>query len=101
VQYQVQYAGVWRRAVALILDVIIIGSLTEPIWYNSGLFTLTTRATASGQVVPGVIQVYANPWTGLMLAVIPFAYFTPLEEFFGATAGKMVLGLKWTGSHDR
>jgi uncharacterized RDD family membrane protein YckC len=93
-QYQLRYVGVWRRALAVILDLIIIGSLGSPIWFNSGLFTMTTTPRPSSGLGPEVIQYYANPWTGLLLAVLPFAYFTLLEGFFGATAGKLLVGLR-------
>ncbi len=93
VPYQTEYVGVWRRAVAVVLDLIIIGSLTGPIWLNSGLFTTATRANASGTVTE-IVPFVASPWTGLLVAAIPFIYFTLLEGFFGATAGKMLLGLR-------
>jgi uncharacterized RDD family membrane protein YckC len=93
-QYQIEYVGVWRRAVAVVLDLIIIGSLTSPIWFNSGLFTMTTRTTTTGEVVPQVIQFAASPWAGLLAGAIPFVYFMLLEGFFGATAGKLLVGLR-------
>jgi uncharacterized RDD family membrane protein YckC len=94
-QYQTQYVGVWRRAVAVVLDLIIIGSLTGPIWLNSGFFTPSTQTTTTSTgTVTAVVQFAANPWTGLLVAAIPFVYFTLLEGFFGATAGKMLLGLR-------
>jgi uncharacterized RDD family membrane protein YckC len=92
-QYQTTYVGVWRRAVAVVLDLIIIGSLTGPIWLNSVFFAPSTSTTTSGTVTE-VVQFAASPWTGLLLAAIPFIYFTLLEGFFGATAGKMLLGLR-------
>lgn len=93
--YQTQYVGVWRRAVAVVLDLIIIGSLTGPIWLSSGLFpsTQTTNAPA-GQTVTAIVAFAANPWGGLLVGAIPLIYFTLLEGFFGATAGKMLLGLR-------
>jgi uncharacterized RDD family membrane protein YckC len=87
------YASVWRRAVAVILDTFIIATLTGPIWLNSGLFSTATRANATGTVTE-IIPFVASPWTGLLVAAIPFIYFTLLEGFFGATAGKMLLGLR-------
>ncbi len=94
-QYQTQYVGVWRRAVAVILDLIIIGSLTGPIWLNSGFFSPSTQTiTTPGGTATAVVQFAANPWSGLLIAAIPFIYFTLLEGLFGATAGKMLLGLR-------
>jgi uncharacterized RDD family membrane protein YckC len=93
-QYQTQYVGVWRRAVAVVLDLIIIGSLTGPIWLNSAFFAPSTQTTTTSGTVTEVVQFAASPWTGLLIAAIPFIYFTLLEGFFGATAGKMLLGLR-------
>lgn len=93
-QYGMENVGVWRRAVAVILDLIIIWSVTEPIWATSGIFSMSTSTSTTGQIVPNAIQFYANPWGGLLVAVIPIIYFTLMEGFFGATAGKMLLGLR-------
>ncbi len=87
------YVGVWRRAVAVILDSIILASFTGPIWLNSAFFTAASRANPPGATTQ-VLQFAASPWTGLLVAAIPFVYFTLLEGFFGATAGKMLLGLR-------
>jgi uncharacterized RDD family membrane protein YckC len=87
------YAGVGRRAVAVILDLFIIATFTGPIWLNSAFFTAAAEANPS-RATTQVLQFAASPWTGLLLAAIPFVYFTLLEGFFGATAGKMLLGMR-------
>src|SRR5690242_16017032 len=86
-QNRTQNTGVRRRAVAVILDLIVIGSITQPIWATSAIFSISTRATGTGQIVPDAIQFYANPWGGLFVVVIPIVYFTLMEGLFGATAG--------------
>lgn len=93
-QYRIQNVGVGRRAVAVILDMIIIGTLTGPIWLSSGFFPSTQTTTSPTGTATTFVQFAANPWGGLLLGAIPFIYFTLLEGFFGATAGKMLLGLR-------
>lgn len=88
-----QYAGVGRRAVAVIIDLIIISALGSPIWLTGVVFQAPTMRPGTTEIVtPGAI--YANPWTGLLLAILPLAYFALLEGFFGATPGKMLLGMR-------
>jgi len=88
-----QYAGVGRRAVAVIIDLIIIAALGSPIWLTGVVIQAPVMRPGTTEIVtPGAI--YANPWTGLLLAILPLAYFALLEGFFGATPGKMLLGMR-------
>lgn len=87
------YAGLGRRAVAVILDTIIIASFTGPIWLNSIFFSAANSPNPPGATTQ-VLQFAASPWTGLLIAAIPIIYFTLLEGFFGATPGKMLLGMR-------
>jgi len=87
------YVGVGRRAVAVILDLIVLASLGSPIWLTGWVFNATGSSTGPNQGF-GTVQMGVSPWTGVLLALLPFAYFTLMEGAFGATAGKMLLGLR-------
>ena len=94
-----QPIGVWRRAVAVILDLIIIATLGSPVWlagnvFTTRTFTSITNGTTTTITIPLPTGVLASPWTGLFLAILPFAYFTLLEGAYAATPGKMLLGLQ-------
>lgn len=88
-----RYATVRRRAVAVILDLLIIAAIGSPVWLSGSLFTTSTVTTDGGtMVVPSGFVV--SPWTGLLLGLLPVVYFATLEALYGATPGKMLLGLR-------
>lgn len=90
-----QYATVRRRAVAVILDVLIIGAISAPVWLAGSMFTSATTIPTEGGgsvVIPTGFAV--SPWAGLLLGLLPLVYFTALEALYGATPGKLLLGLR-------
>ncbi len=72
-QAQLQYVGVGRRFLALLVDVVVLGIV-------DGVIALLLRS------VPGVESV--------LLSLIPVVYILAMEATRGATIGKMVLGLR-------
>lgn len=88
------YATVRRRAVAVILDLVIIAAIGSPIWMAGSIFTTTTVPIEGGGTMAIPTGFVASPWTGLLLGLLPLAYFGVLEALYGATPGKMLLGLR-------
>jgi len=75
-----QGVGVARRAVAIIIDLIVLGILG----YIIGMLT--------GQTTPQGVNLMGGP--ALLWILIGLAYYVVMEVQWGGTLGKMALGLK-------
>lgn len=76
-----RYVGVGRRAVAQIVDLLLLSVVALP-------FAKIEHLSAGG---------YQATWTGVGAAfpsLISLAYFIVLEGLFGATLGKLLLGIR-------
>ena len=91
-----KYGGFWVRFLALIIDSIIIGIATAPIKYilfpSTANFDLSAIGTAAEAATTGPAFTQADQFQ----ALVNLLYFVLLTFFFGATLGKMALGLKVT-----
>lgn len=70
---QLQYVGVGRRFVALLLDGVLLGIV-------DGLMYMLLRS------VPALAQ--------MLVSLIPIVYICAMEAMRGATVGKMLMGLR-------
>jgi uncharacterized RDD family membrane protein YckC len=75
-----QYVGVWRRFLAVLIDGIILGVIYYAVAAATGNLTPTASGNAS---LPGGV-----------VAVVAFLYFIIMEGFMGATIGKFLLGIR-------
>lgn len=83
-QAQVQYVGVGRRFVAVLVDSILLGIVFGVIGALFGQFQ------ASG----GSVSVSLTGVPAVLTFVIFFLYFVVLEAALGATLGKLLLGIR-------
>lgn len=83
-QAQVQYVGVGRRFVAILVDSILLGIVFGVIGALFGQFH------ASG----GSVSVSLTGVPAVLTFVIFFLYFIVLEAALGATLGKLLLGIR-------
>ena len=72
--------GVGRRAVAIIIDMIVLGIIGYVI------------AMMTGQTTEGGFNLTGGP--GLLFFLVVIAYYVVMEKVRGATLGKMAMGLK-------
>jgi uncharacterized RDD family membrane protein YckC len=80
-----QYVGVGRRLIAALVDgVIVIGGL------GFAVAALTGNVTSS----PEGIAFHLEGGLGLALLGLWFAYYVVLEATFGATLGKLLVGVR-------
>ncbi len=82
-QAQLQYVSVWPRAGAVIIDSIILGVVLGILGFIIGLASQNAQGT---QGALGVVY--------LLAFIISFGYFIVMEAMWGATLGKMLLGLR-------
>lgn len=83
-QAQVQYVGVGRRFVAVLVDSILLGIVFGVMGALFGQFQ------ASG----GSVSVSLTGVPAVLTFVIFFLYFIVLEAALGATLGKLLLGIR-------
>lgn len=83
-QAQVQYVGVGRRFVAVLVDSILLGIVFGVIGALFGQF----------QVSGGSVSVSLTGVPAVLTFVIFFLYFIVLEAALGATLGKLLLGIR-------
>lgn len=88
-QTAVVYGGFWRRAVALILDAIILMVINFPFQLVLGIFSAPQLRAGNPSVGAGLIA--AIYLISLSIQLIYYTYFVSQK---GATPGKMVMGLK-------
>lgn len=87
------YAGFWIRLLALIIDGIIlgvIGGVATAVFGGAALVSLPSEPTAE------TTSIFAGLFGAMQFLIwaIQIAYFVGLTGVYGATVGKMVLGLK-------
>jgi uncharacterized RDD family membrane protein YckC len=83
-----EYVGVGRRFVALIIDGIIfvwVSVIIGVVFPSSGV--MTTQGDFASKVA------HMGLGTALQI-IIPFVYFIVMEAMLGATVGKMALGIR-------
>lgn len=96
----VRYAGFWIRFVAYVLDFIIIGVVQGVLFavlFGGSILNLVGDAV-NGRIAPGsdlALNIIPMAVTGRFLGfIIALAYFVWCWTQYGATPGKMALGLK-------
>jgi len=95
-----EYAGFWIRFLALIIDSVILGVVSGII---NGVFggiigaTFLTSNQPAGSAAAGMFGFFSAIW--LANIVINYAYYVILTGLYGATLGKMVLGLRVVDSN--
>jgi len=97
-----EYVGVGRRLLALLIDAILLGISRNLILFGvnaMGLHESLNATTTQGDAAHmfkywlthldtyGVLQI-------LIFTIIPFVYFIIMEGTLGATLGKMALGIR-------
>jgi uncharacterized RDD family membrane protein YckC len=93
------YAGFWRRFVAILIDIIIIGTLQfvviAPILAAIGIGVSNSSAMDTADPVAMVATIAAVFSTvGIIGQVVQILYFTLMESSkYQATIGKLALGL--------
>jgi uncharacterized RDD family membrane protein YckC len=96
IQRSVHYGGFWIRAVALLIDGIIIGVVTYPITFFVYAAFGVSLFNPSGNVTPEMISQFVAG-AGFSF-LINFAISLTYEAWFwvnrGATPGKMIFGLQ-------
>lgn len=87
-QYQaapaLQYVGVGRRFLAVLVDSIILGIV----------FGVISAIFGRAQVSGGIVSASVTGVPALLTFVIFFLYFVLLEAVLGATLGKLLLGIR-------
>jgi uncharacterized RDD family membrane protein YckC len=87
------YIGVGRRALALLVDIIVLLPLEIPIGIAFGDLNTGTRVDLSGRTVRGFD--YHMGFGGFfLLFLVSIGYFTICEGLWGRTAGKLATGIK-------
>ena len=98
------YGGFWRRAGALLVDLLVLGlvvgllRLAAGIAYEEALSRTVLDARGETFVRYRALHAMTRDLLGLGL---PFLYFALLEGFGGATLGKRVAGLRVRGPEGR
>ena len=88
IESQRVYAGVWRRFIALVADMVLLSAVFFPV----------TRIVKGTWVMSAADHRWARGWfvtdpLCLIFLVVIFLYFVLLEGFAGCTAGKRLLRL--------
>lgn len=78
-----QYAGFWRRLLALIIDTLILGLI-------NALFIVVSPF--GNETAPAIH--YASLFEDILLSILPPLYYIIMHGKYGATLGKMVVRAK-------
>jgi uncharacterized RDD family membrane protein YckC len=101
----VQYAGFWRRFVAIIIDSLILSIPTGLLALILGFRASSLFANAGGDMVDveSILALVAGAmWIAALASVIQWIYFAAFESsHFQATPGKMALGIIVTDTEGR
>lgn len=100
----VQYAGFWLRAIAYIMDAILLSILVSPLnlllisgTQNPFSIMMHNFGHPDNPVIPNIDAVIRESWVGLLSAFITFFYFASWESSrFQATPGKITVGIRVT-----
>jgi uncharacterized RDD family membrane protein YckC len=97
-----EYVGVGRRFLALLIDVIILGIFQNSIL--SGINAMGLHSSGNTTTTEGDAAHMLEYWLThldtyavlqiVVVTVIPFVYFIIIEAVQGATIGKMLLGIR-------
>jgi uncharacterized RDD family membrane protein YckC len=79
-----QYVGVGRRFLAVLVDLVILGVIDYVI----------SLAFGGAQTGGGSVSVSLTGFPALIVALIPVFYYIVLEAVMGGTLGKMLLGIR-------
>jgi uncharacterized RDD family membrane protein YckC len=82
---QLVYVGVGRRLVAVVIDVFVLGVV-------NGVIGLIFHAGMTN--VNGVISYNSSGPGAALQIIIPIVYYIVMEAMWGATLGKMALGIR-------
>lgn len=85
---QIQYGGFWIRLLAVLLDGLVINAAMSFLFLGFGqkygLFNTSNS-----------LESVSNPsWQSLFSTAMQWIYFILMTKYYGATLGKMALGLK-------
>jgi uncharacterized RDD family membrane protein YckC len=83
---QLVYVGVGRRLVAVVIDLIVLGVV-------NGLIGLIFHSGSMTNVNGAISYNSSGPGAALQI-IIPFVYYIVMEAIWGATLGKMMLGIR-------
>ncbi len=81
-----EYISVGRRAIAIIVDTIILFFVSFVIVAITGDGTTTTTENS--------IEFNSGGLSTVLMVVVAFAYFIVLEKLMGATLGKLLVGIR-------
>ena len=81
-QVQMQYAGVWPRFLALLIDALALSVVIIPLVVPLALLSVHSRNSSVLVVVD------------LLVPILAFGYYIVMEAVWGATLGKLALGLR-------
>lgn len=88
----VTYVGVGRRALAAILDTIILGMMYVALSFVISAAGMGLSTSVAGNLSKGGgLVMYSVGCVGLFIG---FVYFVALEAMFGSTIGKKILGMQ-------
>jgi uncharacterized RDD family membrane protein YckC len=93
---QANYAGFWIRFLAIIIDCVILGIVTSIINSIFGAGFAFVPTTSDGTSSAGTFGFLAGMMglSFIINLVINYGYYVILTGLYGATLGKMVLGLR-------
>lgn len=81
-QVQMQYAGVWPRFLALLVDALALSVVIVPLAVSLSLLSVNSQNLSILVVMD------------LLLVILVVAYYIVMEAIWGATLGKMALRLR-------
>ncbi len=84
VQAAVRYAGVGRRFLALLVDLVILSVIDY----------LISLAFGGVRTAGGSVSVSLTGFPAVVVMLIPVLYYIVLEAVMGGTVGKMLLGMR-------
>lgn len=100
----VEYAGFWRRLLAWVLDIILIGLISYPlrallligsksfyeVWLNNLMHP-------DHYIVPSIDALIRESWVSFIVTLLTIFYFASFESSrFQATPGKIAIGIRVT-----
>ncbi|HEY3295109.1 MAG TPA: RDD family protein [bacterium] len=102
---RVEYAGFGRRALAMVIDSLILSVPSGLIFLLFILPTITAAIhTEDADMIASMVlsSIFSWVWMGILLSLIPLIYFSAFEcSEYQATPGKMALGIIVTDMQGR
>ena len=90
-----QYAGVTRRFVALVIDGFVFVGISAVLGLLAGGAYSSSTSTSTSTSFDAGVQIGNGPMLGAL--VLFFVYYVVCEGLFGRTLGKRILGLRVVG----